>query len=72
MNQSNLIRRAIEQEMVRHNHMMALLFDLDRNDFSVKNQIDGLQEENLCLKQLANHNDADCRSFADTEHDDDV
>lgn len=66
MTQNDLIRRAKAQEMARHFDMMALLADLDRHDFSARNQLGGLQEENLWLKQLANHNDADCRSFADT------
>ncbi|MDD5036073.1 MAG: hypothetical protein PHE55_15085 [Methylococcaceae bacterium] len=66
MTQTDLIRQAKQQEMARHNDMMTLLADLERRNFFNKDQIYGLQEENLWLKQLANHDDEDCRSFADT------
>ena len=59
MNQNNL-RLAEEQEIVRHNLMMTILSECNT-----------LWEENSELKQRANHDDADCRSFADSENNDD-
>ena len=45
---------------------MALLDDIEQSATDERNQSLGIHEEYWELKQLANHNDHDCRSFADT------
>ncbi len=65
-NQIDLIQQAKEQEMARHKNSMALLDDIEQSATDERNQSLGIHEEYWELKQLANHNDHDCRSFADT------
>ena len=71
MNQIDLICYAKQQATAQYNEFMALLDDIEQGATDERNQFLGIREENLRLKQRPNHNDADCRSFADSESNDD-
>ena len=71
MNQIDLICYAKQQATAQYNEFMALLTDIEQGATDERNQFFGIREENFRLKQRANHDDADCRSFADTENNDD-